>query len=124
VADASHELKTPLATIMTNYDALIANEEQTIKSQKEWLDYMKIGMERMSKLIHSLLTLARVENANIKALKRPFDISRLFLNIMHSMEKAAKEKNLHISQTIEFTGLVYGYKEMVGQVFAILYETP
>ncbi|MFM1653768.1 sensor histidine kinase [Brevibacillus sp. B_LB10_24] len=122
VADASHELKTPLATIMANYDALIANKEQTIKSQKEWLDYMKIGMDHMSKLIHSLLTLARVENANIQSLKRPFDISRLFLNIMHSVETAAKEKNLHISQTMESIGLIYGYEEMVGQVFAILYD--
>jgi signal transduction histidine kinase len=122
VADASHELKTPLATLMANYDALLANEEQTIQSQKEWLDYMKIGMDRMSKLIHHLLTLARTESLNKKADKQPFDISRLFLEIMHTMEAAARRKNLHIRHAMESVGTVCGHEEMVGQVFAILYD--
>ncbi|WP_374120507.1 histidine kinase dimerization/phospho-acceptor domain-containing protein [Neobacillus sp. PS3-40] len=37
VADASHELKTPLSIINANYDALLANQDETIKSQSKWL---------------------------------------------------------------------------------------
>ena len=41
VADASHELKTPLTTINTNVDVLLSHQENTIGEEKKWLDYIK-----------------------------------------------------------------------------------
>jgi signal transduction histidine kinase len=63
VADASHELKTPLTTIMTNYDVIMMNENETVASQKEWLGYMRRGMDRMSRLIGHLISLTRAEES-------------------------------------------------------------
>ena len=40
IADASHELKTPLAIIKTNIDIIYANENDTIKNQKKWFNYI------------------------------------------------------------------------------------
>src|SRR5690606_29166596 len=71
VADASHELKTPLSIINANYDALLVNQEETIESQKRWLDYIKIGTDRMEKLINDLLTLAKIDEVNLEICKIP-----------------------------------------------------
>jgi signal transduction histidine kinase len=92
VADASHELKTPLGTIMANYDVLTANGDETIKSQSEWFGYIKIGIDRMNKLISNLLTLARSENTGIQGQKLPFDIDDLLCGVMRSMEAAVRAK--------------------------------
>ena len=46
VADASHELKTPLTTINTNVDVLLSHQENTIGEEKKWLDYIKTETER------------------------------------------------------------------------------
>jgi signal transduction histidine kinase len=72
VADASHELKTPLAVLTSTYSALQANEDETIKSQREYFGYMKSGMDRMAKLINDLLSLARMESASRNIVSAPY----------------------------------------------------
>jgi len=62
IADASHELKTPLMTISANHDALLAHEDETVGSQRKWIDYARAGTERMNKLISALLALASAED--------------------------------------------------------------
>ena len=122
IADASHELKTPLTTIITNCDVLDANEEETIKSQREWLDYIRIGTDRMSRLVNSLLTLARVEGMNVQAEKQPFDIDATINGIIQSMDAITTSKSLCVNRTIEPIGEIIGYEDSIRQVFTILYE--
>ena len=122
VADASHELKTPLSIITANYDALLSNQDETIRSQREWLDYMKIGTDRMAKLINSLLLLAKMEDINIEASKAPFVISGAIDQDIASMEAAAAEKGLSLSKSIGQGLVINSDQEMVRQVFAILLE--
>jgi signal transduction histidine kinase len=62
IADASHELKTPLAIVTANHDALLVHENETIASQREWLDYARAGTDRMTRLVSSLLSLSNAEN--------------------------------------------------------------
>lgn len=57
IADASHELKTPLAVINTNADVLLSNSEDTIEDQAKWLHHIKSETERMKKLTNDLLYL-------------------------------------------------------------------
>ena len=122
IADASHELKTPITTIMTNCDVLEANENEIIKNQKEWLHYIRIGADRMSRLVNDLLSLARVEGMNSRADKQLFSVTVLINDVMQSMNAAAQAKNLFIDQKIEIDEDVYGYDEPVRQVITILYE--
>ncbi|MCL2528809.1 MAG: HAMP domain-containing histidine kinase [Coriobacteriia bacterium] len=122
VADASHELKTPLATMMTNYDVVVSNEESSVESQKEWLGYLKIGMDRMNKVINNLLSLARLESGELGGEKSSFDLSTLVASTMQQMEGKAQEKNLNLISN--FTGElpVVGNADMTEQVFSILYD--
>ena len=55
IADASHELKTPLTVIATNADVVLANPNDQIKDQTKWLSYIKTETERMTKLVNELL---------------------------------------------------------------------
>lgn len=93
VADASHELKTPLSIINANYDVLVSNQNETIISQIKWLEYMKAGTDRMTELIHSLLSLARLESETAEINKVPFNISSKVSDIIESMAAALHEKN-------------------------------
>ena len=58
IADASHELKTPLTVIDANASVL----EQSV-GQSKWLDYIKEQTGRMSALVNELLQLANLEEA-------------------------------------------------------------
>ena len=63
IADASHELKTPLTVIQTNTDVLLANRDDTIANQEKWLSYIKQETQRMAKLTSDLLYLTEMEDA-------------------------------------------------------------
>ncbi|MBB6214513.1 signal transduction histidine kinase [Anaerosolibacter carboniphilus] len=122
VADASHELKTPLSIINANYDALLANQEETIKSQLKWLGYIRIGTDRMTKLINDLLSLAKIEDINLEAQKTPFNMSSAIHDVMLSMEAVVLEKGIGLSHSIEPDIIVKGDPERVKQVVTILFD--
>ena len=123
VADASHELKTPLSVITANRDALLANEDETIKSQREWLDYMKIGIDRMGKLIAELLSLAKIEGADDSQLhKEEFDISAAIKNEMHAMEHSARQRGIATTASIQPDLVVNSNEADILRVFAILFD--
>jgi signal transduction histidine kinase len=121
VADASHELKTPLTTIMTNCDALKANEHETVISQSEWINSIQIGADRMSKLIGNLLTLARAEGIPPQLKKQSFSLRDLIEEVVEFFETTAREKNLRITQNIDVSKVI-GYEDYVRQILVILYD--
>ena len=61
MADASHELKTPIAVIMANAEALEKEPEE-----KKWLNNIKSEADRMNELVTSLLDLAKLEEGKDK----------------------------------------------------------
>ncbi len=65
IADISHQLKTPLATL-TIYQDLLSNPNITNEKRKEMLKLMGDQLSRMEWLILSLLKLARLESGAIE----------------------------------------------------------
>jgi signal transduction histidine kinase len=122
VGDASHELKTPLSIITANHDVLMANRESTIKSQIKWLNYMKIGMDRMAKLISDLLSLAEMEDVKLKTNKAPFNLSDEINDVIRLMEAGAVKKGITLSSSIQPDIIIKSDAELVRQVIAILFD--
>ena len=82
IADASHELKTPIAVINTNLDVLEDNKQDTIASQEKWFNYIKFQTGRMSKLIENLLYLAKSDNNEMLGMVSDFNLSDAITNIL------------------------------------------
>ncbi len=122
IADASHELKTPLAIINANSDALLANQDETIKSQKKWLDYIKTQIDRMGKLVNDLLYLAKTEDINSRMIEIPFDISEVVNDVILSMETVAFEKDIMLLQEVEENIIIKSDCEKIKQVVTILLD--
>lgn len=120
VADASHELKTPLAIINANADALLTADEETVASQKKWIDYIRSEVGRMGKLVNDMLYLARVEDAS--EVKVPFDMSNTISDVVASMEAIIFEKGINLTQSIEPGIVVRGDGEKIRQAVLILLD--
>jgi len=122
VADASHELKTPLSIIHANCDVLLANREETIQSQLKWLNYIKIGTDRMTKLMNDLLSLAKMEDVRFEIQKVPFNMSNAIHDVITSMEAVVAEKEIQLTCSIEPDAMVKGDPERIKQVIMILFD--
>ncbi|MCQ4087889.1 cell wall metabolism sensor histidine kinase WalK [Saccharibacillus sp. JS10] len=122
IADASHELKTPLAVINTNADVLLASGEESIRSQQKWLHYIKSETERMSKLTSDLLYLTEMDDARSALVHSRFDLSEAVENVMLTMEAVVFEKQLSLQYTIEPDLSIVGSREQIVQVTMILLD--
>jgi two-component system phosphate regulon sensor histidine kinase PhoR len=61
VANASHEMRTPLASIMASIETLQGAAKNDRKARETFLDAMLVQAQRMRRLIDDLLTLSRIE---------------------------------------------------------------
>jgi signal transduction histidine kinase len=61
VADASHELRNPLAIVQTNLDVALADPEPTGERLRERAAVLRRATDRMARLVDDLLALARAE---------------------------------------------------------------
>ncbi|QKE71542.1 HAMP domain-containing histidine kinase [Arthrobacter citreus] len=122
VADASHELKTPLAIINVNYDVLMSNKDETIENQQKWFNHIKVGSDRMTKLINSLLTLTKMEEAIDEIEIKLFDFSIEVNEVMMSMETVLKNKEITLNHSIESNIMVESDPDKIKQLLTILFD--
>lgn len=98
IADASHELKTPLAIIGANIDVVSSNEKDSVKSQEKWIGYIKTEVLSMNKLITQLLNVASNNDSSISVSN--VNVSSLINDIILSMETFLYEKNIKMENNI------------------------
>lgn len=122
IADASHELKTPLAIIRTNTSVILSNKEANISSNIKWLNYINNQTERMGKLIDEMLTLAKLDNLNEKINFINFNFSDLINNVLLTFEAVIFENNIKLESYIEEDIHIRGDKENIKKVFIILLD--
>ena len=122
VQDASHELKTPLASIRANLEALQANQHETIQSQEKWLDHIAHETRRMSKLVTELLELARADQTEQAVKLEPICLSNLLERTLLSVETMLYEKEISLQQQIEADISVNGNQDKAEQVLQILLD--
>ena len=115
VADAGHELKTPVAVINANLE-LLAGET----GENQWLSNIRYENERMSALISQLLDLARAENA--KPPMGVVDFSRLVYGEALPFETYAYESGLKLEYDVSDDILVYGNSVQLRQLVCVLID--
>ena len=76
VADVSHELKTPITSIMSYADTLLEDEYDK-ETQDKFLNVIATEGRRMAKLVKDLLALSRYDNNEMKIEKVEFDLGEL-----------------------------------------------
>ena len=121
VADASHELKTPLTVIMTNAELL--QEPDFGEGEKQRFSGNILTMTRqMRGLVNNLLELARVDNGAIKTTFVPLDLSETLMDAILPFEPLFFEKDLQLQSRIDSGIYTKGSITHLRQVAEILLD--
>ena len=119
VADASHELKTPLTVIMTNAELLQSPEFAEAERSRFAASILTMS-QQMRGLVESLLELARVDNGTAKMAFSRLDFSELVQEGLLPFEPVYFENTLVLESDVEENLEVRGSYTHLRQVLDIL----
>ncbi|VYT99447.1 GHKL domain-containing protein [Clostridium tertium] len=122
IADASHELKTPLAIIRTNTSVITSNKEETVGSQMKWINYISNQVDRMAKLIDDMLSLTKLDSNIIVEEKVTFDFSKALNSILLAFEAVVFENNIILETEIQENISLKANKEEIKKLCSILLD--
>ena len=122
VADASHELKTPLTVILSNADMLEKDRDIPKGQNRQRISHIKAESLRMKQLIESLLALARSDSGQESAVCAPVDLSFIVNSSLMAFEPLAFDMGKHITYDIEAALHVNGDDKKLRQLTDILLD--
>ena len=108
VADASHDLKTPLTVILANMSIALEHPERSVASQSLWLESTQHEAEAMQSLVGDLLALAKMDEEEAAAQSgaaRPafeeVDLSDVIEGEVLQFESVAFERGVKLESQVE-----------------------
>lgn len=122
IADASHELKTPLTIIKTNTSLLLSNPEDTIKNQSKWIKYIESQSDRMSELVNEMLSLAKLDVDENKLIISDFNLSNIIENMLLTFDAIIFENKITLDTNIYKNIIIKGNSDSIKKLFSILMD--
>ena len=129
VADASHELKTPLAVIMANAE-LMQNDDTSEDDRKKFSHNILSTTYQMRSLVENMLEMARVDNGTLKMKFANLDFSQLVSDAILSFQLLYEEKGMGLRCAVTEGICLHGSEQHLYQVMDVLldnalkYSTP
>jgi len=121
VADAAHELRTPLAIMRSEIDVSLASDRLP-PAARAVLRSAADEVGRMSGIVENLLTLARMdEEGGLEILRAPVDLADVALDVARRFQAAAGSKGIVLGVSAEHV-VVLGDRERLLQAVANLVD--
>jgi heavy metal sensor kinase len=96
VADASHELQTPLAVMRAELDVSLASSDLS-PDAVEVLESVREEADRMARIVRNLLALARFDEGTLRVLRQPVELHGLAVETCDAMRTLAREKGVSVT---------------------------
>ena len=97
VANVSHDLRTPLATLQGYIETLLLkNKNLTEKDRQHHLEIAIQHCQRLSNLVDELFELAKLDSREIQVQCEPFNISELAHDVVQKFDLSAEERQISI----------------------------
>ena len=122
VADASHELKTPLTVILANTGIVLSHPEDTARAQSKWLSYTREEAQRMKGLVEDLLFLAKSDAQRASRARLPVDLSGLVTGCLLPFEPVVFEAGVALESTLSPGLTVTGDEGQLRRLVLILLD--
>ena len=124
VANVSHDLRTPLATIQGYLETILIKKDSLSEYEKEaYLKTILNSTERLKTLVSELFELSKLEARETKPKLEPFSIGEIVQDIQQKNKLIAEQKNINLSVDFPYNlPLVYADIGMMEKVIQNLLE--
>jgi two-component system, OmpR family, sensor kinase len=101
VADASHELRTPVAILRGEAEVTLARPHRSPEEYRETLAILRDESRRLARIIEDLFTLTRADTGQYPLSLRDAYLDELATEVLHRARSLALAKNITLSSSIE-----------------------
>lgn len=122
VSNASHELKTPLATMKIMIESLIYQPDMDKELRTEFMSDINKEIDRLSTIVSDLLTLVQMDSQSVKLTRENVSIAALCKETAHRLEPIAQKREQKILLTLGDPCDLYADKSKLTQVIYNLME--
>ena len=122
VANASHELKTPLTVINANLEILKSDRDKIPEEEYKWLEGISEQVTRMKLMVEEMLELAKLESGLKQEVKVPVNLSEVVEEVVLGSEALAFEHTISMNSEIEKDQYIMGVGTQIEKLAYILVE--
>ena len=122
LANASHELKTPVASLLGYIETLRGHAKDDPEAQEKFLGIMQSQAERMQRLINDLLSLRRIEQVEHIAPHETADLYLAAKTAAEAVDPLAKKRGVNIKFSGAKNALVTGHQDELIQLILNLLD--
>ncbi|NCS88520.1 MAG: hypothetical protein AUK34_05295 [Ignavibacteria bacterium CG2_30_36_16] len=101
VANISHEMRTPLASIIGFSETISSDPDMPPEMRQEFTEIILHEGKRLAKLINDILNISRLETGEIELQRKEIDIVAVLKNVVNKFSSAASEKNIQLNLSVE-----------------------
>jgi len=117
VTNAGHDLKTPLAIIQANCEAM-----ELFNGENKWSTNIKSQVTRMNELTRNLLTLARMDESASNMLMEDLDMTSLVNDSIRTFAGPFKLKDVNLESEVGEDIRFKGDKAQISQLLSLLFD--
>ncbi|NJN74474.1 MAG: HAMP domain-containing histidine kinase [Limnothrix sp. RL_2_0] len=135
-ADASHELRNPIAMIQTNVQMAIAYPDPDVRQQN--LKVIERLTQRLGRLVNDLLFLARTDSGVLQVDFQPLPLDALLLEVIEEQKVISKQQNIDLQLEIlgeadtdepftilgDWDQIAQLFTNLIGNAIAYAFPTP
>jgi len=121
IADASHELRAPLAAMRAELDVSLRERART-HAEREVLISVREDVDRMSRIVENLLTLARADDGRLELARERIDLEDMVGPAVAQLQVLAEDKGVRLESAADGPCVTRGDQQRLHQALLNLIE--
>ncbi len=121
VSDASHELKTPLASIRLLSDSIVNSENMDMDTMREFVSDIGNEAERLGRTTEKLMSLTKMDS-RVELDKKPLFLKPLVEKTIHLLSPLAGENKIKITSNLVPSCKILGNEDLLLRIIFNLVE--
>lgn len=122
MADASHELRTPVAILQGELDVTLSRDDRNADEYRESLEVMHRSVRRLTRIVRDLFLLARSDAGDIPVRREPLYAGDLVSQTVRAYKTVAADRGVALLADCEEELLIDGDEDLLQRMIGNLLE--